>query len=105
MEAYSLSFKVPVVNRKDYTMYLELYSNMVWFHTDVHKWTPEVKKEYLKDLDLLQHLVATPLVALVEERNIKLAKFGKSIGWIKINQLNINDKKYDVYTRSKTWVA
>ena len=86
-------------------MYLELCQGMLWFHTDIHKWTPEVKKQYLKDLDLLQHLVGNPLVALVEEENTKLAKFGKSIRWIKINQLNINDKKYDVYTRSKTWVA
>jgi hypothetical protein len=85
-------------------MYLELYEGMLWFHTDVHKWSLEVKKEYLKDLDLLQHLVGIPLVALVEEGNIKLAKFGKSTGWNKMNQLNINDKKYDVYTRSKTWV-
>ena len=86
-------------------MYLELCQGMLWFHTDIHRWTPEVKKEYLKDLDLLQYLVGSPLVALVEEENTKLAKFGRSIGWIKMNQLNINDKKYDVYTRSKTWVA
>jgi hypothetical protein len=97
--------KVPVVNRLDYTMYLEPCADMLWFHTDVRKWTPEVKKEYLKDLKTLQSLVAIPLAALVEKDNIKLAKFGKSIGWIKINQLNVNDKKYDVYTRSETWVA
>jgi hypothetical protein len=97
--------KVPVVNRAEYTMYLEPCEGMLWFHTDVHKWTPEVKKNYLKDLQTLQYLVAIPLAALVEEDNIKLAKFGKSIGWIKINQLNVNDKKYDVYTRSETWVA
>jgi len=96
--------KVPVVNRLDYTMYLEPCADMLWFHTDVRKWTPEVKKEYLKDLKTLQSLVAIPLAALVEKDNIKLAKFGKSIGWIKINQLNMNDKKYDVYTRSETWV-
>jgi hypothetical protein len=86
-------------------MYLEPCADMLWFHTDVRKWTLEVKKNYLKDLKTLQYLVAIPLAALVEEDNIKLAKFGKSIGWIKINQLNINDKKYDVYTRSETWVA
>lgn len=97
--------KVPVVNREDYTMYLELFEGMLWFHTDIRKWTPEVKKNYLKDLQTLQYLVAMPLAALVEEENIKLAKFGKSIGWIKINQLNINDKKYDVYTRRETWAV
>jgi hypothetical protein len=97
--------KIPVVNREFYVMYLEPCQDMLWFHTDIHKWTSEVKKEYLKDLESLQDLIAIPLVALVEEENTKLAKFGRSIGWIKTNQLNINDKKYDVYTRSKTWVA
>ena len=93
--------KVPVVNRRDYTMYLELYSNMLWFHTDIFKWTPEVKKECLKDLEALQHLVTVPLVALVEETDKKLAKFGESTGWSKFNKLTLNDTKYDVYTRSK----
>jgi RNAse (barnase) inhibitor barstar len=93
--------KVPVVNRRDYTMYLELYSNMLWFHTDIFKWTLEVKKEYLKDLDALQNLVTVPLVALVEETDKKLAKFGESTGWSKFNKLTLNDTKYDVYTRSR----
>lgn len=74
---------------------------MLWFHTDVFKWTPEVKKEYLKDLDVLQNLVTVPLVALVEETDKKLAKFGLSTGWTKFNKLTLNDTKYDVYTRSK----
>jgi hypothetical protein len=93
--------KVPVVNRKDYTMYLELFEGMLWFHTDVYRWTAAVKKEYLKDLDVLQNLVTVPLVALVEETDSKLAKFGESIGWTKFNKLTLNDTKYDVYTRSK----
>ena len=73
--------KVPVVVRNDYVMYLEFFAGMNWFHTDVFKWTPKVKKKYLEDLNLLQYLVGTPLVALVEEDNTKLAKFGKSTGW------------------------
>jgi hypothetical protein len=74
---------------------------MLWFHTDVFKWTPEVKKEYLKDLDVLQNLVTVPLVALVEETDSKLAKFGESTGWTKFNKLTLNGTKHDVYTRSK----
>jgi len=96
--------KVPVVNRRDYTMYLELFSGMLWFHTDVYRWTAAVKKEYLKDLDVLQSLVTVPLAALVEDNDSKLAKFGTSTGWIKINRVTFNDINYDVYTRSKTWV-
>ena len=97
--------KVPVVNKADYTMYLELYEGMLWFHTDVRRWTSTVKAKYLEDLNLLQYLVEVPIAALVEVTNIKLAKFGKSTGWYKINELTVNEKKYDVYTRSKTWVA
>lgn len=93
--------KVPVVNRSEYTMYLENFAEMLWFHTDVHKWSSKVKARYLEDLNLLQHLVNVPLVALVEEDNIKLAKFGKVTGWKVIDKMNLNNGKVGlVYTRS-----
>lgn len=95
------SLKVPVVNRQDYTMYLENYAGMLWFHTDVHKWSSKVKSKYLEDLNLLQHLVNVPLVALVEEDNKKLAKFGEVTGWSIIDKMNLNNGKVGyVYTRS-----
>lgn len=93
--------KTPVVNRRDYTMYLENYAGMLWFHTDVYKWSSEVKTKYLEDLNLLQHLVSVPLVALVDEDNQKLAKFGVVTGWEKMEQINLNNGKVGyVYTRS-----
>jgi hypothetical protein len=83
-------------------MYLELFQDMLWFHTDVHKWSQEVKKDYLKDLDALQELVGIPLVALVEEDDIKLSKFGEVTGWKVMNKLNLNNGKVGlVYTRSR----
>lgn len=96
-----VSTKTPVVNRQDYTMYLELYADMLWFHTDVHKWNKEVKIKYLEDLNLLQHLVNVPLVALVEEDNKKLAKFGEVTGWKLFDKINTQEGKVGyVYTRS-----
>ena len=93
--------KVPVVNRTDYTMYLESYADMLWFHTDVRNWSSEVKTRFLEDLNLLQYLVDVPLVALVEEDNKKLAKFGEVTGWKVIDQMNLNNGKVGyVYTRS-----
>lgn len=77
--------KTPVVVRDDYTMYLEFSYGLLWFHTDVRKWSSKVKVKFVEELGLLQYLVGTPLVALVEEDNIKLAKFGKATGW-KIEQ-------------------
>ena len=101
MEAYSLSFKVPVVIREDYTMLLELHDNLLWFHTDVRKWTPAVKTKYLEDLNLLQHLVSVPLVAMVNEKDTKLAKFGRKIGF-KYQQpfLGQDKQMYHIYSRS-----
>ena len=93
--------KVPVVIREDYTMLLELFDNMLWFHTDVRKWTPAVKTKYLEDLNLLQHLVSVPLVAMVEEGNTKLAKFGKTIGFeFKQDFISQDKQMYHIYSRS-----
>ena len=93
--------KTPVVQRPNYVMHLEFFAGMHWFHTDVFKWNKEVKKKYLEDLNLLQYLVGTPLVAFVEEDNTKLAKFGKSTGW-KIEQpFKGNDNEnYFIWSRS-----
>jgi hypothetical protein len=101
VEKNSVNFKVPVVIREDYTMLLELHENLIWFHTDVRKWTPAVKTKYLEDLNLLQHLVSVPLVALIEETNTKLVKFSKTIGF-KFTQpsLGQDNKMYHIYSRS-----
>jgi hypothetical protein len=96
------SVKTPVVQRNDYVMYLEFFAGMHWFHTDVFNWTPTVKKKYLEDLNLLQYLVSTPLVALIEEDNTKLAKFAKSIGFKMEQPLKLNNGQLGyIYSWSK----
>ena len=96
-----ISDKTPVVQRNDYVMFLEFYAGMHWFHTDVFNWTPTVKKKYLEDLNLLQYLVNVPIVALVEEENKKLSKFGEVTGWSIIDKMNLNNGKVGyVYARS-----
>jgi hypothetical protein len=94
--------KVPVVIRDDYTMYLEFFEGMLWFHTDVHKWTAEIKTKYLEDLNLLQYLVNSPLLAMINKRDKKLTKFTKVIGFKYEQPFLGNDKQmYDIYSRSK----
>jgi len=91
--------KVPVVLRDDYTMFLEFFEGMLWFHTDVHKWTNEVKRNFIKDLDTLQTLVNVPLVALID--NIKLAKFAEIIGFKYEQPFKGRDNEiYQIYSRS-----
>jgi hypothetical protein len=97
--------KVPVVLRDDYIMHLELHEGALWFHTDVNRWSQEIKKKFIEDLDLLQHLTNVPLLALVEEENTKLAKFGKVTGWNLLKPIEANGKKYTIFIRSKTWAV
>jgi len=94
--------KVPVVLRDDYTMYLEFFEGMLWFHTDVHKWTAAIKVKYLEDLNILQYLVNSPLLAMINKRDKKLTKFTKVIGFKYEQPFLGNDKQmYDIYSRSK----
>lgn len=94
--------KVPVVLRDDYTMYLEFFEGMLWFHTDVHKWTAEIKTKYLEDLNILQYLVNCPLFAMIHQRDNKLGKFSRVIGFKYEQPFLGNDKQmYDIYSRSK----
>lgn len=100
MEAYSV--KTPVVVRDDYTMYLEFSYGLLWFHTDVRKWSLKVKVKYIEDLNLLHYLTGTPIVAMVVQSNKKLAKFGKLTGWEKKQETILNSGEIaDIYMWSK----
>ncbi len=83
--------KTPVVIRKDYVIYLELFDNLLWFHTDVFKWSAEIKKRYRLDLAKLEDLVNMPLLAVVDVTNNKLTKFAKSFGWVVKGQMVLNN--------------
>lgn len=72
--------KTPVVIRDEYVMYLELFDNFLWFHTDVYKWTSSVKRRFLKDMRTLVGLIGMPLLSLVEVSNKRLTKFAEAIG-------------------------
>jgi hypothetical protein len=93
--------KIPVVNREYYIIYIEYFNDMHWLHTDVFKWSAEIKKEYVKDLDTLQKLIDCKLYGMVEDYNNKLSKFGESIGFNYLQNLQGNDgNMYKIYTRS-----
>lgn len=75
--------KVPVIIRDDYTVFLELFENRLWFHTDIKRWTADTKRRYKTDLTCLESLVSRPMFALIPETNTKLEKFAKTFRWVK----------------------
>lgn len=94
--------KVPVVVRDDYTMYLEFFNSLLWFHTDVRKWSSKVKLKFVEDLNLLHYLTGIPIVALVDENDKKLAKFGEVTGWSKAGVIPLKTNKVGyIYKWSK----
>jgi len=93
--------KVPVVNREHYIQYIEYFNDLHFLHTDVFKWSKDIKQEYLKDLDTLQRLLDSPLFGVVEDTNTKLAKFGEKIGFSYVKDLDGHDGNlYKIYKRS-----
>jgi len=91
--------KIPVVNRNEYVIYLEFFDNLYWLHTDVYKWTAEIKKDYVRELNQLQDLLNAPLYGIVN--NNKLGKFGKSIGFSFLKSVKgVDNFLYQIYTRS-----
>jgi hypothetical protein len=96
-----LTGKVPVLERPEYIMYLETHQKYNWFHTDVHKWTAEIKKQYIEDLQGLQLKLSPFIVALVREDNKKLEKFAKSIGFeYETTIKGLDNMKHHIYSRS-----
>lgn len=63
----------------------------MWFHTDVFKWSARIKREYLSDLQIVRGLINIPLLAFVEEENVKLNKFAKSIGMEQMQEVVSKD--------------
>ena len=101
-QALSKRTKTSVRVRNDYVMYLELFDNILWFHTDIHRWTSSVKREFVEDLKSINKSVTLPIKALVTESNKKLAKFGKVTNWEIEKQivLNTGETAY-IYSWSK----
>ena len=96
-----MTAKVPVVMKPEYTMYLEDFNRMLWFHTDVYKWTKEVKDRFINDLNVLQSLVTLPIAALVQDSDTKLSKFSRIIGFVPVDKINGTDNQtYTILSRS-----
>ena len=77
--------------KDNYIMYFEFFNNLMWFHTDVFKWSAKVKREFLKDLQVIRGLINIPLLAFVEEENVKLCRFAKTIGMEKMQEVVSKD--------------
>lgn len=91
--------KIPIVQNKDYVIYLEYYANIHWLHADVFRWTKKVKNKFIKDLDTMQSLLNAPIYGLVD--NDKLSKFGNILKFKYVtDSVGVDGNVYKIYNRS-----
>jgi hypothetical protein len=77
-----VSFKVPAVQRQEYTIYLQSLEGATWAHCDVRKWTPEVRKKFTADANALYALHGGPMYAMNEPAGCeKHRKFLRLMGF------------------------
>jgi len=75
--------RVPVVNKNDYTIWLENYRNIANFiHAEVYNYNKTVRQEFGKDLNVLAKLHNAPLYVLTDKDNKKLKKFMSIYGLV-----------------------
>lgn len=90
--------KVPVAETPNFVIYLEHYKDLVWLHTDVHKWTPKIKKCFVDIINHIQETININLYALID--NDKLNKFSKTIGFTFYKTvLGFDNNEYKVFIR------
>ena len=96
--------KLPVIQDKDFIIYLEYYKDLFWLHTDVFRWSSEVKKSFISKLDQLQQVMNTEILSLID--NNKLEKFAKAIGFeFYQTTLGFDNQEYKVFIRRNKWAV
>lgn len=73
--------KVPVVKRRDYTIYLEQANpTLTFIHCDVYRWSKTVLQNILTDWATLKELHGGPIYALHPPEDEKHLKFLRVVG-------------------------
>jgi hypothetical protein len=95
-----MTYKVPVVEREDYTIYFQDLNGETWVHCDVRHWSPTAAKSIKRDADALKKIVGGPVYALNEPKGCKKhIKFLKMLGFRFLGELSSNAGIQYVYTR------
>lgn len=82
--------KQVVISKEHYDMHVEQHEGYWFFHVDIHKWTPSVKRKYMEDLEAV-YAVFNPLYAIPQDVDKKRAKFGDITGFYPIGECVCND--------------
>lgn len=86
-----------VMEREHYTVHYEPVESHTVIHCDVHKYNKTIRKQLLKDLDLLMSMRKSPLIT-VHMDDEKHRKFLVMMGFeILVNGECSDGKNHDIY--------
>lgn len=98
-----MSFKVPIVNRPEYIIYMQEGAGLIWGHIDVKKWTPQTAKQIRRDIDILCEMQNGQIVALNEppgdKKHIKFLHMQGFSFWKSF--VDISGVEQFIYSRGK----
>lgn len=71
-----MTYKVPVCNRPEYTIYLQDIEGTCWAHCDVRQWSPAISRRLRADWNVLFEMQGKPVFAMNEPAgDLKHQKF------------------------------
>jgi hypothetical protein len=93
--------KQPVIRNNDYILYLEFAFKSTFIHCDCFRWTKEVKKRLISDLDKLCALRTEPIFAIHEIDDKKHLKFITMMGFTHFMDFTgADDKMRQLFVRN-----
>lgn len=97
--------KVPVINRKEYQVTLEIHANVIWAHCDVFSFTPAVLKDMNKTWKSLMDLLCSDLYVLRDPTTQTPSKsFISKHGFYKLKDITDKQgKPKEIWKRDKSW--
>lgn len=97
--------KIPVVQRKEYVIYLERDGGTSYVHCDVYKWTKTTKASLAKDWETLCLLHNQPIYARHEIGDRKHLKFLEMFGFKRCNKYiqARNLKQFELFVKESPY--
>lgn len=96
-----ISTKYPIADTVDYTVYIEPFDGLLWYHCDIHRWTASVKKKFITHNNKLLDSFCCNIYALNEnDGGEKRGKWGTIVGFRKAGMIQTSDgEEHELYVR------
>lgn len=97
--------QVPVVNRDEYTIFVEYIPSQpdraYWLHCTVRRWSHTVARRIYRDLGVLIEMTGAGFFVAVALDDHKLARFTEMMGFVETDRIDTAHGERRQYERTK----